>query len=120
MWLAMAKKEEVQQFLNDFKAKMSVFQILFRDERKKNTQALLSLEMSWEKRKKVIQSLEIEDYCEGPLDDKLYGIASLWVFGKYIKELELYVKISMGKPNSSVLCVSFHEAEHKMTYPLKM
>lgn len=115
----MTSKEEVSQFLNEFKAKMSVFQILFRDERKKNTQALLSLDITWESRKKVIESLVVEDYCEGPLDDKLYGIASMWVFGKYIKELEIYIKISMGRPNSSVLCVSFHEAEHELVYPFK-
>lgn len=115
----MATKEEVSQFLSEFKVKMSIFRILFRDERKKNTQALLSLEMSWESRKKVIENLAVEDYCEGPLDDKLYGIASMWVFGKYMKEIEMYIKISMGRSNSSVLCVSFHEAEHPMTYPFK-
>jgi hypothetical protein len=115
----MTTKEEVVEFLNHFKVKMRVFQILFRDERFKNTNGLLSLEISWERRKKVIESLEVEDYCEGPLDDKLYGIASMWVFGKYIKELEVYIKISIGRPNGSVLCISFHEAEKKLTYPFK-
>jgi hypothetical protein len=115
----MATKEEVSQFLNNFKVKMSVFRILFRDERKKNTQALLSLEMTPDSRKKIIESLEVEDYCEGPIDDALYGLASMWVFGKGIKKTEVYIKISMGKLNSSVLCVSFHDAEHKMSYPLK-
>lgn len=115
----MATKDEVSQFLNEFKVKMSIFSILFRDERRKNTQALLSLEMSWESRKKVIENLAVDDYWEGPLDDKLYGVASLWVFGKYLKEIEIYIKISMGRPNSSVLCISFHEAEYPMTYPFK-
>jgi hypothetical protein len=115
----MATKEEVSQFLNEFKVKMKVFQILFRDERKKNTQALLSLEMTPDARKKVIENLEVEDFCEGPIDDKLYGVASMWVFGKNIKKNEIYIKISMGRPNSSVLCVSFHDVEHKMSYPLK-
>ena len=115
----MASQEEVSHFLNNFKVKMSVFQILFRDDRMKNTQALLSLEMSWEARKKVIESLTVEDYSEGPVDDRLYGIASMWIFGKYIKELEIYIKISMGRPNNSVLCVSFHQAEHPMSYPYK-
>lgn len=115
----MATLEEVEQFLRDFKVKMSVFRILFRDDRTKNTQALLSMEMSSDKRKKIIESLEATDYCEGPLDDKLYGVASMWVFGKYVKELEVYIKISVGRPNNSVICISFHKAEHKMTYPLK-
>ncbi|MCW3116852.1 MAG: toxin [Chitinophagaceae bacterium] len=115
----MATQIEVEQFLNEFKVKMGVFNILFRDQRMKNTQTLLDLEMSWQMRKKTIESLIVEDFCEGPLDDTLYGIASMWVFGKYIKELEIYVKISMGRPNGSVLCISFHKAEHKMTYPFK-
>jgi len=58
----MATKDEVSQFLNEFKVKMSIFSILFRDERRKNTQALLSLEMSWESRKKVIENLAVDDY----------------------------------------------------------
>ena len=115
----MDPKEEVSQFLNEFKVKMKVFQILFRDERKKNTQALLSLEMTPDARKKIIESLEVEDFCEGPIDDKLYGVASMWVFGKNFKKTEIYIKISMGRPNNSVLCVSFHDAEHKMSYPFK-
>ncbi len=113
----MTTPEEVRQFLEEFKMKMSVFQILFRDERAKNTQALLNLELTWEKRRKIIERLEVVDFCQGPLDDKLFGIASLWVFGKHVKDVEIYIKISMGSPNSSVICISFHEAEHPLNYP---
>jgi len=115
----MATQEEVRIFLGDFKVKMSVFSILFRDNRMKNTRVLLDFEISWMKRKEVIESISVEDYSEGPLDDKLYGIASMWVFGKYIKELEIYIKISFGKPNGQVLCISFHPSEYPMKYPFK-
>jgi hypothetical protein len=115
----MATQEEVRNFLNEFKVKMEVFSLLFRDDRMKNTQAMLNLEISWEKRKTIVESISVEDYSEGPLDDKLYGIASMWVFGKYIKELEIYIKISFGRPNEHVLCVSFHPAQYKMSFPFK-
>jgi hypothetical protein len=33
--------------------------------------------------------------------------------------LEVYIKISLGKPNKSVDCMSFHPAEFKIKYPFK-
>ena len=108
----MASFEEVQRYLNDFQIKFKVFGILFRDYRKKNAKALLKLEISTEQRKKIIESIKVEDYSEGPLDDTLYGISSMWVFGKAIKGTEVYIKISMGMSNSQVICISFHDAAH--------
>ncbi len=116
----MTTKQDVEVFLNEFKVKMRVFQILFRDERMKNTQSLLHLEMAPEARKKVIESLTFEDFSEGPLADNLLGIASMWVFGKNVKyNTEVYIKISMGWPDSQVICISFHKSEYPMTYPFK-
>jgi hypothetical protein len=43
----------------------------------------------------------------------------MWVFGKEINKHEIYIKITMGQPNQSVICISFHIAEHPMIYPLK-
>ena len=112
--------QEVETFLNDFKVKMGVFRILFRDERMKNTQSLLLLEMTPDARKKVIEILMVEDYSEGPLVDTLYGIASTWVFGKNVKKgIEVYIKISMGRPGDQVICISFHKSKYSMTYPFK-
>ena len=115
----MAARIEVQQFLNDFFIKYQVFGILFRDNRKKNTQALLTLEISVNKRKEIIERLQVEDYSEGPLDDTLYGVSSMWVFGKKVQGTEVYIKISMGIFGSEVICISFPEAEFPITYPFK-
>ena len=115
----MATIQEIDTFLKEFKFKMKIFNILFRDERKKNTQALLSLEITQIARKEIIENLTTAEYSEGPLDDNLYGISSMWVFGKKIKKIEIYIKLSMGQPNNKVLCISFHDAEHPMNYPLK-
>jgi hypothetical protein len=77
-------REDAQKFLNDFFAKYRVYDILFRDYRNKNSKALLSLEITPNKRREIIESIRVEDYSQGPLDDKLYGIASMWVFGKIV------------------------------------
>ncbi len=43
----------------------------------------------------------------------------MWVFGKDVKGKEVYIKITLGKPNSHTICISFHKAEFPMSYPLK-
>jgi len=115
----MTSREQVKSFLDDFKVKMNVFEILFRDNRPKNSQELLNLEITPVTRNDIIKNLQAQDYSEGPLNDDLYGIASMWVFGKELKKHEIYIKISMGRPNSKVICISFHKAAHPMKYPFK-
>lgn len=110
---------EIKAFLRDFKEKMKFWDILFRDDRGKNTQALVDLEIRPIERKAIIEKLEITDYSEGPLTETLYGGAAMWVFGKTVKKKEVYIKITMGAMGCSVICISFHLAQHKMSYPLK-
>lgn len=115
----MSKKTEVASFLKDFKLKMNFWGILFRDDRSKNSQTLAELEILPIDRKNILEKLKVKDYCEGPLKENLYGGADMWIFGKTVKNKEVYIKISMGAFNSSVICISFHIAEHNMNYPLK-
>jgi len=115
----MSTETAVSSFLKDFKEKMKIWDVLFRDDRGKNTQALIDLELRPIERKAVLEALESRDYSEGPIEEKLYGGAAMWVFGKTIKKKEVYIKITMGAMGGSVICISFHLAEHKMSYPLK-
>ncbi len=115
----MTTQLEIQSFLNDFKAKLGIWGVIFRDDRSKNTQALLDLDITRDERIAALAKLVIEDYCEGPLEEKLYGGQDMWVFGKEIKNKELYIKIALGVNGAKVICISFHVAEHKMSYPLK-
>lgn len=115
----MATKEEVKQFLDNFFVKSKIFEIIFREERGKNTSALLKLEITPNKRKEIIYALDVADYVDGPIDDKLYGIASMWVFGKKVKGFNVYIKVSMGIKDLSTICISFHEAEFELIYPFK-
>lgn len=114
-----ANKGAVQKFLDDFHLKTNVFDIVFRDDRDKNLNSLLKLEFTAIKRKEIIASLCTEDYSEGPKPEKLHNMADMWIFGKTIKKLEIYIKISMGYPGSSTICISFHVAERRMNYPFK-
>jgi len=66
-----------------------------------------------------LEALETKDYSEGPIEEKLYGGADMWVFGKTVKKKEVYIKITISAMGSSVICISFHLAQHKMQYPLK-
>lgn len=115
----MTSKHEVDQFLIEFKIKMKVFGILFLDDRGKNQQTLFDLEITPIMRREIIGSLQTEDHVEGPLEEKMRGILPMWVFGKKVKSMEIYIKISMGNKNSPALCISFHVAEHGLIYPFK-
>ena len=115
----MATKQDVIDFLSDFHQKRHIWSILFRNDRGKNTQALADLEITPSYRNKVIADLKIENYSEGPLKDNLNKGPEMWVFGKTVKGVEIYIKITMGLPGSHVVCFSFHQAEHPIQYPLK-
>jgi hypothetical protein len=90
----MATKNEVESYLKDFKTKLRIYRIVFWDDRGKNAQALLDLEISPIKRTEIIEKLNTEDYSEGPLEEKMIGILPMWVFGKELKGTEVYIKIS--------------------------
>lgn len=115
----MATKEDVEIFLLNFKEKVKVYDIVFCDDRGKNMQALAELDITPRYRKDVILKLKAEDYSEDPIADTLYHLWEMWVFGKDVKGKNVYIKITMGLPNSSTICISFHIAEHRMAHPYK-
>lgn len=115
----MAPSTQIEAFLSHFKLKLGIWGLVFRSDRGKNTQTLLDLELSVAQVKELLRELEVEDYSGGPFEEKLYGNAEMWVFGKEVKAIEIYIKISMGMPSAEVICISFHQAEHPMVYPYK-
>ena len=110
---------EVETFLNQFQTKMKIFGIIYRDDRGKNQKALEELEIIPSYRKVIIESLKAEDYVQGPIIDQLNKLGEMWVFGKDIKGKEVYIKIMLGGVNCQTICISFHIAEHSLSYPLK-
>jgi molybdopterin synthase catalytic subunit len=115
----MVTKENVEAFLKQFHQKLKVFSIIFRDDRGKNVQTLAELEITPKYRELVIRDIKAEDYSQGPIVDTLHQLGDMWVFGKDVKGHEVYIKISLGRENSQIICISFHISEYKMKYPLK-
>lgn len=58
----MITEEDVEKFLENFYVKVKIFGIRFRDDRDKNRNALLDLEISPRMRETVVMSLEWKDY----------------------------------------------------------
>jgi len=108
----MAIKEEILAFLQDFHVKMGIWGIIFRDDRGKNTQTLFDLEITKDYRNNILKSLVIEDYSEGPKDEKLYGNAPMWVFVKKGKrQRNLYKNINgYGRIKSYMHFISYCRA----------
>ncbi|GAB2590547.1 hypothetical protein [Spirosoma areae] len=115
----MATKSDVEQLLRDFKIKLSVWGLEFHS-REKNDETLLFLEIYYAYVKKVLESLDSVDYCEGPVEEKISMGSPMWVFGRDVKGHEIYIKISLGKPNQKAQCFSFHFPAYPMQYPLKI
>ncbi len=115
----MSTKQQVKEFLKELLIKINHWGVLFLDSREKNSQTLADLELMPNERIKVIEKLEVDDFCEGPLEETQYGGSEMWVFGKTIRGKEIYIKISLGRTNANALCISFHIAEYKMNYQFK-
>ena len=115
----MATRGEVEQFQSQFKVKLDIWGIVFLDGREKNMQALADLNISRFERLNEIRTIKVEHYSEGPIRDVLNDYSEMWVFGKDVNGIETYIKITLGQPNLKTICISFHQAEHPMTYPLK-
>ena len=88
----------------------------------KTTRFLRSLGFTAEDVLEVLHSLKVEDYSQGPLADDKGRPHDLWAFGKEIEETEVYIKVTPFFNDDraiTTICVSFHEAEHKMIYPYR-
>jgi len=115
----MIEADDVRRFLAQFNAKVSVYGILFRDDRGKNREALQILDITPMQREMIVKTLELQDYVEGPVIDVLNKQGEMWVFGKDVKGREVYIKITLGYEGGQTICISFHIAKHPMEYPFK-
>ena len=111
--------EEVKAFLDQFNIKAQVFGIYFRNDRGKNMEALKQLAISAFQRELIVKSLQAQDYVEGPVIDVLNKEKEMWVFGKDVKDREVYIKITLGYDNGQTICISFHIADYPLVYPFK-
>lgn len=114
----MVTKSEVESFLSQLKAKANSHEIVYRP-RDKNLQGLADLDIVPFNREEVIFNLTYKDYVSGPNKDSYdHDKPDYYVFGKLIKGEMAYIKLSLGVLNKPVDCMSFHKAEHKLTFPV--
>lgn len=109
-------REQVLAFLNTFLPKFDIWGIIFID-RNKNDEAMAALGITPVQRENIIRRIEVDDYIETIVDEMSFG--DMWVFGKDFSGEELYIKISLGRPNSNTICISFHKSEFPNKYAHK-
>lgn len=66
----------------------------------------------------VLMELTVDDYSETKIDKDDLNPPSLFVFGKIIESRLVYIKLKIKENKKRyILCVSFHYAKDKMSFP---
>ncbi len=115
----MSNQEQIEEFLSQLKIKIPIFGVVFRP-RDKNLDTLALLDITPNDRLNYLKNLTIRNYYTGPNHDTFdVSKPDYYEFGITIKTYEVYIKLSIGLPNKSVDCMSFHIAERPIHYPFK-
>lgn len=114
----MADRWQVELFLKQFKEAWPPDCVVI--PRDKNNQALADLGLTPMQRRHEILALTADNYVEGPMPDPEEPNQTVWVFGKKIDGREVYIKLTLKQVEKTFLakCLSFHVAEHALSYPL--
>ena len=109
----------VRQFLYEFKSLILEKKLIVKGH-VKNMESLFELGLTTKQREEIILALSVLDYCAGPIKDELKA-GHMWVFGKYIEGVEIYIKLKIAGPpgNEHPICISFHKSEYPLNYPFK-
>lgn len=64
-----------------------------------------------------LKELTLQNYTETLYDNQDDNPPHLFVFGKYINNKQVYIKLKIKDVHRKVLCLSFHYAEFPMKFP---
>lgn len=114
----MAQRTQVELFLAQFRESWPP-RCLISGERDKNLQGLADLNLTAKQREAEIMGLSVENYHDGPLENKSRGGQGIWIFGKVTNGTEVYIKLNIFEAGGQLhaTCISFHPAERCMKYP---
>ena len=88
------------------------------DQRYSTPYTLLDLDYNIEDVVNRLKELTVEEYSETKIDTDDVNPPLLFVFGKDINGKIIYIKLKIkGNQQKYVLCVSFHYAKDKITFP---
>ncbi|MCK5131957.1 MAG: hypothetical protein KAR40_07385 [Candidatus Sabulitectum sp.] len=115
-----SRKLLVQLFLNDFKEAADSDNGILYAGRDKNWDTLVKLGITTAMRDEIVLGLSFRNYVSGPLKDKNGRSGELWVFGVVEDSKEIYIKLKVfiDKTGKKAFCLSFHQAEHPLSFPL--
>jgi len=120
--MPISTETEIRDFLS--KCRSVTQENLFLVSRDENKNTILKLGINNQIVKSIIYSLTEENYCEGPLPDRIYK-GDVWIFGVTIDHSEIYIKLELSAYNDSgdevptLYCISFHFAKYTINYPYK-
>ena len=119
---AVPTRQQVAQFLNDFKATVTLGFVRWLP-RPAERQHVIDFGISQNQALEFIRRLTPANYSKGPDPDDLNPNREVWVFGCDIAGTEVYIKLAMQPDNKKRnvlhgLIWSFHPADHPMNYPL--
>ena len=115
----MATKNEVLQFLIQFKNLAQDSSKFTFVPRKKNLDSIAEMGMLPRQVRLEILQLTYRDYVQGPDSDSEYPGSNVWVFGKSIGNEPVYIKLSDRFEKGVAICISFHRADQPLRYPLR-
>lgn len=123
--LSVASVDQVKRFLREVKRLIKDdngdFEVADRDE---TQETLTKLGIMPERVEEEVLELTIENYSKGPEENKSRNgknNSKIWVFGKMVCDIEIYIKFSLTqtKKFTKCICVSFHEARYPLQYPFR-
>ena len=114
------EKGAIRQFLREFKQIATAGRGIDIVDRAKNTQSLAKLGLTKKNCKEVILNLSLENYRDGPKQDKDRP-GAIWEFGELIEGREVYIKLKIAQVDNVKLakCLSFHVAEYPLCFPCR-
>lgn len=120
-----SNRKDVTQFLALLKGVLEdpsfvIEEDLFFIKKRENNETLLDLDYELSDVVEKLLELNIQNYSETLIDDTDENPPLLFVFGIDISGKEVYIKIKVRtQPKKTIVCVSFHWAQHTMLYPYK-
>lgn len=114
--LIIANITEAVNFLKRFKQEATLSGIDFIP-RRANLNALAHLGMTISDAENAMLGLSAQDYISGPTQDYDGSAGEIWVFGTIIHHANIYIKVKLETGRAA--CLSFHEAEFPLRFPLR-
>lgn len=112
------RTEEIENFLQKFNSKYENFGLVELNNAANNLQTKISLELQSNDLPTILNSLNSSNYLTGPIKEPQHFLTPSWVFRKKIKQLEVHIKLTLGIPDSPVVCIFFKIAEAAILYPI--